>query len=306
MKSIICGAPTIRKDIRDIQPDDLRGFDAVVHLAALSNDPMGELQPEWTYQINHQGSVHLARVARDAGVKRFLYSSSCSIYGVADEDLATESSPVRPLSAYAISKVRAEDDLANLADGDFSPVYLRNATAYGVSSCLRLDLVLNNLAAWAFTTGRIQIMSDGTPWRPIVHIEDISRTFAAVLKAPREAIHNQAFNVGSNSENYRVSELAELVREAMPHCQITHSKESGPDPRSYRVDFSKIHGLMPELQPVWNARKGIAELRDAYARVNLKLEEFQGRKYIRVKQLRHLLDTRQLDGTLRWVSTTKA
>src|SRR6266849_10555415 len=259
----------IRKDVRDLTPADLAGFDAVVHLAALSNDPMGELSPDWTYQINLGGSLHLARVARDAGVKRFLFSSSCSIYGASDREKATETSPLAPLSAYSVSKVKTEEGLDKLADWAFSPIYLRNATAYGVSPRMRLDLVLSNLTAWAFTTGKVQIMSDGTPWRPLVHIEDISRAFAAALAAPRAAVHNQAFNVGADSENYQVKDLGELVRELVPNSTVCYSVQSAADPRNYRVDFSKIRTLVPEFQPSWNARKGVAEAYQAFQRARL-------------------------------------
>src|SRR5579862_2114963 len=249
----------LRKDVRDLTRADLSGFDAVVHLAALSNDPMGELNSDWTYQINLEGSLHLARVARDAGVKRFLFSSSCSIYGTSPGEFATETSPLRPLSAYAISKVKTEEGLEKLADGDFAPVYLRNATAYGVSPRMRLDLVVNNLTAWAFTTGKAHIMSDGTPWRPLVHIEDIARAFSAVLAAPREQVYKQAFNVGASAENYRVREVAEIVRETISGSQVSYSGQSNPDPRDYRVDFSKIQKALPAFEPAWNVPRGVAE-----------------------------------------------
>jgi nucleoside-diphosphate-sugar epimerase len=296
--------PVIRKDLRDLTSQDLDGFDAVVHLAALANDSMGELRPELTYDINHRGSVHLARLAREAGVSRFLFSSSCSVYGTSSSELAKETAALMPLTTYAISKIRTEEDLDKLADSSFSPVYMRNATAYGVSPRQRLDLVLNNLAAWAYTTGCVQIMSDGTPWRPLVHIEDISAAFAAALRAPREAIHNNAFNVGTNEDNYRVRDLADFVLESMPNCKITYSGQSAPDPRNYRVDFSKIRTQLPGFKPRWNARAGAIELRNALTRVDLKLEDFQSRNYIREKQLRHLMDSGCLDDTLRWKQVT--
>jgi nucleoside-diphosphate-sugar epimerase len=306
MEPIHDRGPLLRKDVRDVQAADLAGFDAVVHLAALSNDPMGELRPEWTYQINLEGSLHLARVAREAGVSRFLFSSSCSIYGASDHEKATETAPLQPLSAYAVSKVRTEEGLERMADRDFSPVFLRNATAYGVSPRMRLDLVLNNLTAWAFTTGRVQIMSDGTPWRPLVHIEDIARAFAAVLDAPRDAIHKQAFNVGADTENYQVKDLAELVREEVPGSVISYSGQSAPDPRNYRVDFSKIRAMVPAFQPVWNARKGVAELHAAFRRASLNADDLQSRNYIRLKQLKHLLDTQELEEGLRWKKVAAA
>jgi len=297
----------LTKDVRDLVPADLAGIDAVVHLAALSNDPMGDLQPDWTYQINLHGSLHLAKVARDAGVKRFLFSSSCSIYGASDQEKATETAPLQPLSAYAVSKVRTEEGLDKLADGSFSPVYLRNATAYGVSSRMRLDLVLNNLTAWAFTTGRVQIMSDGTPWRPLVHIEDISRAFAAALVAPRAKIHNQAFNVGSDVENHQVKDLAELVREQVPNSTVYYAGgKTGPDPRNYRVDFTKIRSELAGFKPIWTARKGVAELHEAFQEAGLKASDLESRNYIRLKQLRYLLESGALDESLRWKALVAA
>jgi nucleoside-diphosphate-sugar epimerase len=269
-------------------------------LAALCNDPLGDLNADWTYDINHHASVHLARMAKDAGVRRFLYASSCSMYGAAGEDILNEDAPLRPLTAYAASKVRTEEDLAKLADADFSPVFMRNATAYGLSPRLRADVVLNNLVCWAHTTGRIRIMSDGTPWRPIVHVQDISRAFAVALAAPRDAIHNQAFNIGSNEENYQVSELAEIVRSTVPGCTVEYVPGGGPDPRSYRVDFGKLGRVMPEFRPQWNASFAVKELHAALQEAGVTFEDFQGRRYIRLNQFKHLLEGGRLDGTLRW------
>ena len=291
----------IRKDIRDISLQDLRKFEAVIHLAALSNDPLGDLEPELTYEINLQATIRLARLARKAGVTRFLYSSSCSIYGASSEDdLLNEEAPLRPITPYAESKVKAEEELRKIADGDFSPIFLRNATAYGFSPRLRGDIVLNNLTAWAYTTKKILIMSDGAPWRPIVHVNDISQAFILCLTAPINIIHNQAINIGTNLENYQVRELAEIVKETIPDATIKYAGKTAPDPRNYRVDFTKLTSLLPEFKPQWSARLGAQQLYKAYQDHDLRLEDFQGRKYIRLNQLRHLLNTSCLDGQLRW------
>lgn len=293
--------PTIRKDLRDVTAADLTGFDAICHLAALSNDPLGDLRPEWTYDINHTGSLRLAQLAKQAGVRRFLFSSSCSMYGAnATDALLTEDAPLNPLTPYAISKVKLEHDLARLADDKFSPVYLRNATAYGVSPRLRADLVLNNLVAWACTTGKIKILSDGTPWRPIVHVEDICRAFAHFLTVPRELIHNRAFNIGRNDENYQVRQLADIVRETVPGCEIEYAGQGGPDPRNYRIDFTRLAQTFPDLKLEWTARRGARQLYEAYRTCGLTLADFTGRRYVRLAQLKHLLATGLLDDTLRW------
>jgi nucleoside-diphosphate-sugar epimerase len=293
--------PELKKDIRDIEASDLEGFDAVMHLAALSNDPLGNLNPTLTYEINHKASVQLARFAKQAGVPRFLFSSSCSTYGAAGEEMLTEEADFNPVTPYGESKVFVERDLAELADDDFSPTYLRNATAYGVSPRLRFDIVLNNLVAWAYSTGSVLIKSDGTPWRPIVHIEDISRAFIAVLNAPRDLVHNQAFNVGRNDQNYRISELAEIVRETVPGCRIEYAQDGSPDKRTYRVDFSKIMKILPEFKPQWDARKGAQELYETYQKAGLKLDEFEGPKYKRIDHIKQLINDGLLDETLRWV-----
>jgi len=293
----------MRKDIRDIEAADLEGFDAVMHLAALSNDPLGNLNPELTYEINHKASVQLAQFAKQAGVPRFLFSSSCSTYGAAGEQMLTEEADFNPVTPYGESKVFVEQDVAKLADDGFSPTFLRNATAYGVSPRLRFDIVLNNLVAWAYSTGNVLIKSDGTPWRPIVHIEDISRAFIAVLNAPREVIHNQAFNVGRNDQNYRISELAEIVKETVPGCRIEYAKDGSPDKRTYRVDFSKITETLPEFKPQWDARRGAQELYETYQKVGLQLDEFEGPKYKRIDHIKQLINGGLLDETLRWVNS---
>jgi nucleoside-diphosphate-sugar epimerase len=295
--------PALRKDIRDVSQDDLRSIDAVVHLAALCNDPIGDLNSAWTSDINHRASVRLAQLARDAGISRFVYASSCSMYGRASDQAVTESAPMKPLTAYAVSKVKTEEDVAALADRDFSPVFMRNATAYGCSPRFRADVALNNFVCWAHTTGRIRIMSDGTPWRPIVHVEDIAHAFAETLVAPRDTIHNQAFNVGANGENYQVRELAEIVKAVVPGSTIELTGETGPDPRSYRVDFTKLAKAIPSFVPRWTARAGAQQMYDACRDINLTVEQFQGNRYIRLVQLRSLIDAGRLDGDLRWTTT---
>ena len=298
----IFDVPELRVDLRDVQGRALAGFDAVIHLAALSNDPLSDLNPDITYDINHAASVRLARLAKDAGVPRFLYSSSCSSYGKAGDDLVDETAELHPITAYAISKVRVEQDLSRLADDHFSPTYLRNATAYGVSPRLRFDLVLNNLTAWAYAKGRVHIKSDGTPWRPIVHIEDIARAFLAVLGAPREVVHNEALNVGQTDENYRIRQLAEIVQDVVPGSRIDYAEGGGPDPRCYRVDFGKIRRLLPEFKPQWNARRGAEELYDAYRRGGLVIEDCEGPRFKRIDHLKELLAAGRLDATLRWTT----
>ncbi len=294
--------PALVRDVRDVGTAELAGFDAVVHLAALSNDPLGELSPELTRAINFEASVALARAAREAGASRFVFASSCSMYGASGtEELVDEDAPLRPLTASAESKVLAEEALAGLADASFSPVFMRNATAYGVSPRLRLDIVLNNLVAWALTTGRVRIMSDGTPWRPLVHVEDIALATAALLEAPREAVHAQAFNVGGSEENYQVRELAELAREVTGGAEVEYAGSGDPDPRSYRVSFAKLARALPGLDLRWTARAGAEELAAAYRAAGLTLEEFEGDRFVRLRRLDALRAGGELDGTLRRV-----
>lgn len=292
--------PALHKDIRDITLDDVEGFDAVIHLAALSNDPLGNINPNLTYDINYRASVRLAELAKEAGASRYLFASSCSTYGAAGEGMLTEEADFNPVTPYGESKVMVEQQVAKLADDDFSPTFLRNATAYGLSPRHRFDIVLNNLTAWAYTTGLVYLKSDGSPWRPIVHIEDISRAFVAILNAPREKIHNEAFNVGRNEENYRIRELAEIVAETVPNSRAEYAEGAEPDTRTYRVDFSKIAQVLPEFQPQWTARRGAQELYDAYRQSDITLEEFEGPKYKRVDHIKLLMIQDLLDVELRW------
>jgi nucleoside-diphosphate-sugar epimerase len=298
--------PSHALDVRDVRASDLRGFDAVVHLAALSNDPVGDLNPGWTSGINGDATVALARAARDAGVRRFVFASSCSMYGAAEGDVALdESAPLRPLTPYAESKVAAEESLIALADEGFAPISMRNATVYGVSPRLRLDVVLNNLVAWAHTTGVIRMQSDGTPWRPLVHVRDVARATLALLKAPAELVSGEAFNIGSAGQNYRIGELAEIVRARLPDAEISFAEGAGPDPRSYRVSFSKLESVIPAFRCEWTAERGADELASAYESIGLTSDELTGRRFIRLGRIKALREAGELDDDLRWVTSAR-
>lgn len=292
--------PQVRRDLRNLAKQDLEGFDAVVHLGALSNDPLSNLDSGLTYDINHKASVRLAELAKQAGVKRFVFSSSCSTYGSAGDDFLDESATLNPVTAYGESKVLVERDVALLADDNFSPTFMRNATAYGVSPRLRLDIVLNDFVAAALTTGLIHIKSDGTPWRPIVHIRDIIQAMICVLDAPKDAIHNQTFNVGSTSENYRISELASIVEGTVPDCRIDYAPGGGPDKRCYRVNCDKIQRVLPAFKPQWTARMGARELYNAYRSAGLTADDVKSGRYFRINTIQRLLQSGKLDSTLHW------
>lgn len=292
--------PTLKMDVRDAPNTAVRGVDAIIHLAGLSNDPLGDYNPNLTDDINFQASTRLAQLAKQAGVQRFLFASSCSNYGASGDQFLTEEAAFNPVTPYGVSKVRVEQELQNLADESFSPVFLRASTAYGLSPRIRFDLVVNNLTAWAFTTGRVYLKSDGTPWRPIVHVEDICRAYIAALQAPREAVHNQAFNVGTTTENYQIRELAQMVQEIVPGSQVDFATDAGPDKRCYRVDCNKIARVLHGFKPQWTARRGVEQLYQAYKNIGLKLEDFEGPKFMRIAHIKKLIGEGLLDENLRW------
>ncbi len=296
--------PAFRVDVRDVEPEMLKGVDAVVHLAAISNDPLGDLNPECTYDINYRATVRIAEMAKEAGATRFLYSSSCSLYGASSDAPIDESGEFNPVTPYGESKVLSEKALGELADDSFSPTYLRNATAYGSSSRLRGDLVVNNLTGFAYTTGKVFLKSDGTSWRPLVHIEDISRAFLALMEAPRDVVHNEPFNVGMTTENYQIRDVAKMVEEIVPDSVVTLADEAFNDIRNYRVSCDKIARLVPGFKPQWTVRRGIEELLADYQRVGLTLEQLEGNRFMRVKTIGRLLESNELDADLRW-STSK-
>jgi nucleoside-diphosphate-sugar epimerase len=291
---------TIHKDIRDIEKHDVESFDAIIHLAGLSNDPLGDYRPELTEDINEKASIRLAKIAKAIGVKRFLFASSCSNYGAAGDKFLTEEASFNPVTPYGWSKVKVEQALEKMADKNFSPTYIRASTAYGFSPRLRFDLVTNNLTAWAFTTGRVHLKSDGSPWRPIVHIEDISCAYIAAMQAPRELVHNEAFNVGTTTENYQIREIAEMVKEVVPGCEVDFAPGAGPDVRNYRVDCNKLACVLHDFKPQWTVRRGIEQLYEAYKKTGLTLQEFEGPKYMRIAHIKSLVDEERLDENLRW------
>ncbi len=291
--------PETIKDVRDVEIEDVRGYDAMLHLAGLSNDPLGDLDPSLTYQINHQASVRLAELSKKAGVRRFVFSSSCSNYGAGGNDILDENSDLNPVTPYGKSKVLVERDVRELADDDFTPVFLRNATAYGVSPRLRFDLVLNNLVAWAYTTKNVHLKSDGSSWRPLVHIEDISRAFLAVLTAPREKVTGRAFNVGVPGENFRIKEVAELVRDTVKGSDLRFAQGASPDKRNYRVDCSLLPRELPEFTTRWSVPRGATELLGAYEQVGLNLDEFEGPRFKRIDHVKLLMEEGLIDQNLR-------
>ena len=294
--------PTIERDIRDVVPEDVEGFNAIVHLAALSNDPLGHIDPGLTHDINQEATLRIARLAKAAGAERFIFASSCSLYGASDTSKPLdEKAPTAPLTPYARSKIESETELAKLADDHFSPVYMRNATCYGVSARMRADVVLNNLVCWAVLTGKVQLQSDGRSWRPLLHVEDMCRAFAAMLSVPREKIHNQAFNIGRNEHNYLVRDIAEIVHKTVPNSEVAFAEGATADARSYRVDFTKLATTLPDLEFRWDAEKGAKQVYDAVRASDMTEKIFLGRRHIRLNQLKYLMEAGKLDSSLHWI-----
>lgn len=302
----IADVPEIVKDVRDVTPKDIEGHDAVIHLAGLSNDPLGDYDPSLTDDINCQGSVRVAMLAKEVGVKRFVFASSCSNYGAAGDNFLTEDAEFNPVTPYGVSKVNVERAVGPLADKNFSPIFLRASTAYGVSPRLRFDLVVNNLTAWALTTGKVFLKSDGSPWRPIVHVEDIGRAYVAALKAPLELVHNQAFNVGTTTENYQIREIASIVESVVPGCRVDFAADAGPDKRNYRVDCNRIARTLHGFKPQWTARRGVEQLYEAFKRSGLTLDDFEGERYKRIAHVKKLVNAGHLDSRLRWTAAGQA
>lgn len=298
----IVQVPNIHKDIRDAELSDLQGVEAIIHLAGLSNDPLGDYRPQLTEEINEKAAIRLGELAKQAGVSRFLFASSCSNYGAGGQDFLTEEAPFNPVTPYGVSKVKVEQGLNGLADENFSPTYIRASTAYGFSPRIRFDLVVNNLTAWALTTGKVYLKSDGSPWRPIVHVDDICLAYLAALAAPRDVVHLQAFNVGTTTENYQIRDIAEIVKEEVPDCEVGFAPDAGPDKRCYRVDCNKIARTLHGFKPQWTARRGIVELYEVYKQVGITLDDFEGERFKRIAHIKKLIEDGKLDLDLRWKS----
>lgn len=291
--------PSLRKDMRDVAAEDLDGADAVIHLAGLSNDPLGDYRPQLTFDINQEASIRIAQLARSVGVSRFIFASSCSNYGAAGDDFLDENAPFNPVTPYGHSKVGVERAVSQLADDRFGPTFLRASTAYGFSPRIRFDLVINNLTAWAFTTGKVRLKSDGMPWRPVVHVEDIALAYCAALEADIDVVRNRAFNVGSTAENYRIRELAEIVRDEVPGSEVTFASDAGPDKRNYRVDCDRIARELPAFKPQWTARRGVRQLYEQFKATGLTLEQFEGEAYNRIAHVKKLVREGVIDADLR-------
>ncbi len=297
--------PTMHKDLCDVEASDLEGFDAIIHLAGLANDPLGDLDPPLTYAINHEATVRLAELAKSVGISRFLYASTCSVYGASGDEMIDENSPPNPVTPYARSKIMSEQDLGRLADASFCPVFLRAATAYGVSPYLRFDLALNNLVAWAYTTQQVYLKSDGTSWRPLVHIKDIAHGYLVLLDAASSKVCGQAFNIGRTAENYRIHELASMVRDSVPGSTLVQAKDASPDKRSYRVNCDRIGATLPQFEPRWTAQMGVEEVYEVVRGSGLKAEDFEGPRYNRIAHVRALINNGRLDQNLRWTADAR-